>query len=162
MSRAMPELKAFAKKVSASPKIALIREFRIGSNASPRPASAKVGGAALVMDHKAFRKMKSGKLSPEARIDLHGLTLAQAQPQLMRFIQDSAAQGRRLVLVITGKGRASRDDGPIPTRPGALRHQVPFWLHSPSLKPLVLQTSEANQKHGGQGAIYVYLRRSRG
>jgi len=115
----------------------------------------------LRMDRKNFGKLKRGKLSPEARIDLHGMTVDQAHPVLTRFILDSHAQQRRLVLVITGKGKTRDDDGPIPVRRGVLRHQVPHWLHTPPLSHAVLQITEAHLKHGGGGAYYVYLRRPR-
>ena len=113
------------------------------------------------MDRKAHRKMTSGKLEPEAKIDLHGMTLAEAHPELIRFILNSQDRGRRLVLVITGKGKMSHDDGPIPQRQGVLRHQVPQWLRMPPLGPAVMQVSQAHLKHGGAGAYYVYLRRTR-
>jgi DNA-nicking Smr family endonuclease len=111
------------------------------------------------MDSKAHRKLTRGKLSPEARIDLHGMTLADAHPALLRFVADAHARGLRLLLVITGKGKARNDEGPIPTRPGVLRHQVPQWLTGGPLRPLVLQVAQAHQRHGGSGAFYVYLRR---
>jgi DNA-nicking Smr family endonuclease len=111
------------------------------------------------MDAKTHGKMTRGKLAPEARIDLHGMTLAEAHPELIRFILNAQAQGLRLVLVITGKGKRRDDPGPIPQRVGALRHQVPHWLRLPPLGPAVLQISEAHLKHGGAGAYYVYLRR---
>ncbi len=113
----------------------------------------------LRMDAGTHAKMTRGKLQPEARIDLHGLTLAEAHPELIRFILNAQSQGLRLVLVITGKGKRREDTGPIPQRMGALRHQVPHWLHLPPLGPAVLQVSEAHLKHGGGGAYYVYLRR---
>lgn len=113
------------------------------------------------MDRKSFAQLKRGKIRPDARIDLHGLTLARAHPALNRFILDAHAKGRRLVLVITGKGKAKDDAGPIPVRRGVLKHQVPHWLSTPPLSHVVLQVSEAHLKHGGSGAYYVYLRRSR-
>lgn len=113
------------------------------------------------MDRKSFGRLKRGKLSPDARIDLHGMTLAQAHPALTGFILDSHTQQRRLVLVITGKGKTRDDGGPIPVRCGVLRHQVPHWLHSPPLSGLILQISKAHLKHGGGGAYYVCLRRLR-
>ena len=118
-----------------------------------------VGQAPLQMDAKTHGKMTRGKLSPEARIDLHGLTLAEAHPELIRFILNAQSQGLRLVLVITGKGKRRDDSGPIPQRMGALRHQVPHWLRLQPLGAAVLQISEAHLKHGGSGAYYVYLRR---
>jgi DNA-nicking Smr family endonuclease len=113
------------------------------------------------MDAKAFSRLTRGKLSPEARIDLHGMTLAEAEPELTRFVLDSYARGCRLVLVITGKGRPAQDHGPIPQRTGVLRQQLPVWLSREPLRSLVLQIAEAHLKHGGGGAFYVYLRRSR-
>ena len=118
-------------------------------------------GSAIQMDRKRFGKMNRGKLSPERRVDLHGMTIAQAHPVLVRFIQSAYADGLRLVLVITGKGRDGDHGGPIPVRRGVLKHQVPHWLQTSPLKPLVLQVSEAHLKHGGSGAYYVYLRRPR-
>ena len=113
------------------------------------------------MDSKAFRKMKRGKLSPERKIDLHGMTLAQAHPVLSRFILRSHADGLRLVMVVTGKGKVRDGDGPIPTPRGVLKHQVPMWLAMPPLAQAVLQVSPAHISHGGGGAYYVYLRRHR-
>ncbi|MGL4237484.1 Smr/MutS family protein [Tabrizicola sp.] len=118
-----------------------------------------LGQAPLRMDAGTHTKMTRGKLAPEARIDLHGMTLAEAHPELIRFILNAQAQGLRLVLVITGKGKRREDAGPIPHRTGALRHQVPHWLQLPPLGPAVLQVTEAHLKHGGSGAYYVYLRR---
>ena len=113
------------------------------------------------MDSKAFGKLKRGKLRPEGRIDLHGMTLDRAHPALTKFILGSHAKGRRLVLVITGKGKVRDEGGPIPVRHGVLRHQVPQWLSMPPLSSAVLQVSQAHISHGGGGAYYVYLRRHR-
>ncbi len=143
-------------------------KFRVGEKASGQPKNDllpditdRLSRAPLNMDHKSFGRMKRGKLSPEARIDLHGMTLAQAHPELIAFILGSQAAGRRLVLVITGKGKDRDDGGPIPTRHGVLRHQVPQWLALPPLSQAILQVTPAHQRHGGQGAYYIYLRRSR-
>ena len=119
----------------------------------------RLGQAPLRMDAGTHAKMTRGKLMPEARIDLHGMTLAEAHPELIHFILNAHSAGLRLVLVITGKGKRREDTGPIPQRVGALRHQVPHWLHLPPLGAVVLQVSEAHLKHGGGGAYYVYLRR---
>jgi DNA-nicking Smr family endonuclease len=143
--------------------------FLIGKTAKPKPPHTDLAPSLtehiarhpLAMDRKRFGQMKKGRLSPEARIDLHGMTIAQAHPALQRFILDAAADGRRLVLVITGKGKTRPDHGPIPERHGVLRHQVPHWLGTAPLKPHVLQITEAHLKHGGGGAFYVYLRKPR-
>ena len=151
-----------------APETKAITPFEIGSGAigttpghSLAPSvRATVGAAPLRMDQKAFGRMKRGKLKPEGRIDLHGMRMDEAHGALNAFIHSSHARGRRLVLVITGKGRISTDQGPIPVRAGLLRHQVPDWLTRPPLSALVLQVSQAHQRHGGGGAYYVYLRRS--
>jgi len=111
------------------------------------------------MDHKAYGRMKRGKLEPEARIDLHGMTQAAAHSALNAFILRAHASGHRLVLVITGKGRDGAEAGPIPSGPGILRRQVPHWLELPPLNQAVLQVAAAHARHGGSGAYYVYLRR---
>ena len=143
--------------------------FRLGEKASHKPhppqperdLSARLAHAPVRMDHGAYRKLLRGKLKPDARIDLHGMTVAQAHPALIRFVFSAHENGHRLILVITGKGKDHASDDPIPIRRGALRHQVPGWLHAPPLGALVLDIREAHQRHGGGGAYYVYLKRPR-
>ena len=125
------------------------------------PIQRRLETAPVNMDNKSFGKMKRGKIKPEGRIDLHGMTMDQAHPALVRFIMSSQAAGKRLVLVVTGKGKSSRDDGPIPIRRGVLKHQVPQWLAAPPVGQVVMQIAEAHVSHGGVGAYYVYLRRQR-
>jgi DNA-nicking Smr family endonuclease len=142
------------------PLFSLGEKARVPERRDLAPGPSEIlGMSALQMDAKTHGKMTRGKLQPEARIDLHGMTLAEAHPELIRFVLNAHAQGLRLVLVITGKGKRRDDGGPIPQRVGALRHQVPGWLHLPPLGPAVLQVTEAHQRHGGSGAYYVYLRR---
>ncbi|WP_045388430.1 Smr/MutS family protein [Falsirhodobacter sp. alg1] len=143
-----------------------VAPFRVGARSTPaRPHDVsptlreQIAAYPLKMDARQFARMSRGRLAPEARIDLHGMTLAEAHPELMHFILDAHRQGMRLVLVITGKGKMRDDGGPIPTRTGVLRHQVPQWLRLPPLGVLVQQVAEAHLKHGGGGAYYVYLRR---
>jgi DNA-nicking Smr family endonuclease len=126
------------------------------------PLDQALAAAPLRMDAGLHRRLKRGKLAPEGRIDLHGMTRAQAQPALTGFLLGAHARGERLVLVITGKGREPDDDDlPVPRRPGALRHDLPHWLAAPALRAIVLDLRPAHRSHGGGGAFYVYLRRSR-
>lgn len=145
-----------------------LNRFRVGERAAAKPAQDtqpalpdRPGLAPVLMDAKHHARMIRGKLVPEARIDLHGMTVAEAHPELIRFILNSWSGGLRLVLVITGKGKQGPDHGPIPMRYGVLKHQVPLWLRLPPLGPCVLQVTEAHLRHGGAGAYYVYLRRGR-
>ncbi|MCM2561985.1 Smr/MutS family protein [Lutimaribacter sp. EGI FJ00015] len=144
-------------------------DFTLGQSAQPMGRSHDLAPslrdamdrAPVAMDRKTFTRMKKGKLTPEARIDLHGMTLDRAHSALMRFILTQHSKGRRLALVITGKGRDRDGDGPIPVRRGVLKHQVPQWLSTPPLAQAVLQVVPAHASHGGDGAYYVYLRRHR-
>lgn len=155
--------------VKSPPGPVPLKPFQLGEKARSQQVRAdlapsvgeRLATAPVRMDPKTFTRMGRGKLAPEARIDLHGMTVAEAHPELIRFVLNAHSQGFRLVLVITGKGKPGPDHGPIPTRQGILKHQVPFWLHMPPLGPVVLQVTEAHLKHGGAGAYYVYLRRGR-
>ena len=158
-----PALPAAANPPEPGP-VPRLAPFRLGEtarSARTHDLAASAAAAPLQMDARAFARMSRGKLAPEARLDLHGMTLAEAHPDLIRFILNAQSAALRLVLVITGKGKPGPDHGPIPQRTGILRHQVPHWLRQPPLGPAVLQISEAHLKHGGSGAFYVYLRRNR-
>ncbi|QJE71776.1 hypothetical protein HHL28_00395 [Aerophototrophica crusticola] len=90
----------------------------------------------------------------DGRIDLHGMTQGEAHDALLGFVRRSHDQGRRLLLVITGKGGAPRGEG-------ILRSAVPRWLNEAAFKSLVLAIHQAQPHHGGGGAYYVFLRRRR-
>jgi DNA-nicking Smr family endonuclease len=128
---------------------------------TPTTTAEALGKAPLRMDAKAFSKMKQGKLAPEARIDLHGMTMDRAFPVLSQFVLTSQARGLRLVLVITGKGQREDPYDPMPRRRGVLKTQVPQWLRLAPLSQAVLQVVQAHRSHGGEGAYYVYLKRRR-
>jgi DNA-nicking Smr family endonuclease len=146
-----------------------LKSFAVGEAARAKPSSAalpqatadRLRGDPVAMDSKAFGRLKRGKLAPEARIDLHGLTLDEAHPRLVSFILRSQTRGLRLVLVITGKGRGEDPYAPMPHRRGVLKRQVPLWLKQGPTAQAVLQIAPAHIRHGGEGAYYVYLRRQR-
>lgn len=125
----------------------------------PKTIGQALGEQPLSMDAKTHTRMTKGKLLPEARLDLHGMTLNEAHSELISFVLTARSAGLRLVLVITGKGKAAHDSGAVPHRIGALRHQLPHWLRLPPLAPVVQQLAEAHLRHGGSGAYYIYLRR---
>lgn len=93
----------------------------------------------------AMRRAQRGITSPAARIDLHGHSLAEAHRLLVIFLAACAERRRGCVLVITGKG-------------GAMRREVPLWLETPMLARHVAGYSLAHRRHGGEGALYVFLR----
>lgn len=94
--------------------------------------------------------LKSGTMKIDARIDLHGMTQRQAHDELNRFMKKQVTRGVRLLLVITGKGKNNE---------GVLRLALPGWLMDGEWKRYVLTIHPAHQKHGGDGATYVLLRR---
>jgi DNA-nicking Smr family endonuclease len=138
-----------------------VPSFRVGGAAKATHSAIPATTTPIAMDKRTYTRMKRGRLAPDARIDLHGLTQEQAHPALVSTILNAHAAGKRLVLVITGKGKPRDDGGPIPVRTGVLKHAVPQWLRQPPLAGVILQVTEASQGHGGSGALYVYLRRSR-
>lgn len=98
------------------------------------------------------QRVARGREPIDARFDLHGLTQAQAHAALSRFLHSASARGARLVLIITGKGARGGEAG-------VLRRQVPLWLALPEFRELVIGFEGAHAAHGGEGALYVRLRR---
>lgn len=107
------------------------------------------------LDRRTRSRIARGHHAIDARIDLHGMTQAEAHAALVRFLRRAQREGAKLVLVITGKGRSG--DG----ERGVLRRQVPHWLASAELHALVLGYETAHVGHGGEGALYVRMRRAR-
>ncbi len=131
--------------------------------AEPAPAPRRAKGTlapAAEVERAARRKLASGKASIAARLDLHGFRQAEAHGRLVAFLLDAHRQGRRFVLVITGKGRAE-PDGNWGSERGVLRRMVPLWLASPRLAPIVAAYGQAARDHGGEGALYIQLRNPR-
>ena len=106
------------------------------------------------LDRRSAERLRRGRVGIEARLDLHGMTQEEAHRALARFIRRAAEEGRRLVLVITGKGSLTGERG-------VLRAAVPRWLNEAALRPSILSFTWAQPKDGGSGALYVLLRRRR-
>jgi DNA-nicking Smr family endonuclease len=102
-------------------------------------------------------QLSRGRKEIDARLDLHGMTQSRAHRVLLSFLQRANRDGLTFVLVITGKGRMA---GPESER-GVLRRQVPEWLNLPEFRMLVVGFEEAHIGHGGEGALYVRVRRAR-
>ena len=102
-------------------------------------------------------KLARGSEAIDDRIDLHGMTQADAHAALAHFLRRAQARGARVVLVITGKGARAGDAF---SERGVLKRQVPHWLESAALRPLVIGFESAGVGHGGAGALYVRLRRA--
>ena len=114
-------------------------------------------------DRGTLRQVKQGKIEIDGKLDLHGMTQAQAHLRLVKFIENAARSGKRCVLVITGKGApegAQKQHGFLEgsTR-GVLRRMTPIWLSARNLAPWVVDFQSALPRDGGDGALYVRLRR---
>lgn len=125
----------------------------------PLPPALPPAPAAAPFDRRTVRRLKRGGLAIEARLDLHGDTQSAAHRRLERFIAESQAAGLRLVLVITGKGQGGKQAAERPGEQGVLRQAVPRWLEEAPNRRRVLNVTAAAPVHGGEGALYVRLRR---
>ncbi len=103
------------------------------------------------IDRVTRRKIAKGRMTIDARIDLHGLVQGEAHAMLHGFLHRAHADGCRLILVITGKGSSLGSDG-------VLRRAIPGWLQTPQFRHMVSGFEEAARTHGGEGALYVRLR----
>lgn len=111
-------------------------------------------GTTAGIDKRTAERFKKGEMEVQGRLDLHGMTREAAHGALRRFLADCAARQRRFVIVVTGKGLRSEGNG-------ILRSEVPRWLNEPELRTLILSFTYAQPRDGGQGALYVLLKRDR-
>ena len=126
----------------------------------PRPVPAPLPGPPPLapLGRRFKQEVTRGRRTIDGRLDLHGRTQAEAHAALLGFLRATQARGGRLVLVITGKGAPG--DDPLSER-GVLRRQVPRWLRTAEFRAHVAGFEAAAIGHGGEGALYVSLRRTR-
>ncbi len=117
---------------------------------TPTPAPGAIPG----IDQRQAERFRRGQIPIEGKIDLHGRTQAEAHDDLFHFLERAWKHGKRKVLVITGKGMTQ-------SKSGILKANVPRWLNEPAFRRLVLAISQARPEHGGEGALYVLLKRPR-
>ncbi len=119
------------------------------------------------LDGRTSERLRRGVLDPEARLDLHGYTEKDAHRALLVFLRSAQSRGLKLVLVVTGKGgRAPQAHEPFDLEldrrsRGVLKTSVPRWLKEPGFAFLIAGARDAHRRHGGTGALYVYLRKQR-
>ena len=148
----------------ADPMHERVRAAAAKPYAPPSPTPAKPKAPPLAeFDRRKVRHIARGKVEIDGRLDLHGLRQSEARYRLVGFLHAAQVRGHRTVLVITGKGSTTPVD-PLahalgePQR-GVLRRLVPQWLGEPDLRALVVSFTTATLRHGGDGALYVHLRR---
>jgi len=140
-----PAAKRPAKSLLAPPAVPAAKP---ATRPATQPALAPLG-------RRLRKRVARGSQSIDGRLDLHGLTQAEAHDALARFLRAAQARGAGIVLVITGKGDAHGERG-------VLKRQVPMWLRLPELRGMIVGFEPAGIGHGGEGALYVRLRRARG
>jgi len=148
-SRAIPESMADLMAQPEPP----VRKKRIETVGPAAPPPKKASNPQIhSIERPTWRKIKKGRITIDARIDLHGLIRAEAHNLLHGFLVQARERGMRHVLVITGKGRSGSSEG-------VLRRDVPQWLEKAEFRLLVSGVETSAPGHGGDGALYVRLRR---
>jgi DNA-nicking Smr family endonuclease len=135
------------------------------SRAKPAPMTAAVAAPPkpaappplASLTRKTKHRIARGTHAIDGRLDLHGMTQAEAHDALFGFLRAKQARGSKVVLVITGKGARGGDTGGR----GVLHRMVPLWLRLPEFRGLILGFEGAATSHGGEGALYVSLRKAR-
>jgi len=149
---AFPELKGDTAKAVAPQKplspAQMARASKPGLPSAPPPLAP--------LGRRERSQLSRGRKQIDARLDLHGMTQTRAHRALFGFLQRAHGEGLTFVLVITGKGKMA-----VESERGVLRRQVPQWLGLPEFRSLVVGFEEAHIGHGGEGALYVRIRRSR-
>lgn len=122
----------------------------------PKPEPPAAPPLLAPLGRRERSKLSRGKKQIDARLDLHGMTQTRAHHALSGFLQRAHHDGLTFVLIITGKGKMGAE-----SERGVLRRQVPHWLSLPEFRALVVGFEEAHLGHGGEGALYVRIRRAR-
>ena len=138
-----------ARKASPPAKRAAAPTSSSAPKAASLPALAPLG-------RRMKQRLARGTEEIDARLDLHGRTQAQAHSALLNFLRNAQARGARNLLVITGKGTRE-----FAGERGVLKRQVPMWLRLPEFRALIVGFEEAHVGHGGEGALYVRVRKLR-
>ena len=125
--------------------------------AAPPPPQPAPGPAAM-LDGSWEKRIRSGQLTPDISVDLHGLNLAAAHLRLERLLDEAMWNGWRVLLVITGKPRPTSLPGDTRRR-GAIRAEIGDWLARSAHASHVASVRRAHPRHGGEGALYIILRR---
>lgn len=135
---------------------ALVKKARSAPKEKPAAKPVTPPAPPAGLDGNTGRRLARGEIAPDTKLDLHGLTEAAAHRALTSLVLAAHKRGERLLLVVTGKGGVSPD----PDRPrGVLRALVPRWLAEAPLAALIAEKRAAHRRHGGEGALYVYLRK---
>lgn len=153
------------RRVSDQERREFEQDFRLARPIKPKapPRAAKKPGGAGGLDGNTQERLNRGLIAPDATLDLHGKTMVAAHRALNHFLRGARERDNRLIVVVTGKGNPRAPDAAAWTQSphGVLKDMVPRWLAEPELKQWVARVQPAHIRHGGDGALYVYLRKNR-
>ena len=136
-----------------------------GTGARPKRHAGSPESGSSGLDGRTDDRLRRGLIKPDAKIDLHGFNEQRAHDALLLFLRTAQVRRNKLVLVVTGKGARLAPDTPFDMElnyraRGILKSVVPRWLSEPAFAGMVAGTRSAHIRHGGEGALYVYLRKS--
>jgi len=151
--------KSAPEPADAKPKRTIRPKPVVRAASIPGPAAKKSPEPAKTFDRVTLRQVKQRKIEIDGRLDLHGMTQAQAHSRLRGFIENAARTGKRCVLVITGKGAPEGKGTGGGIGRGILRQMTPNWLAEAGISQYVVDFQAALPRDGGSGALYVRLRR---
>jgi DNA-nicking Smr family endonuclease len=166
-ARAAPRSRAQAEGAASGPAPRLTFKSAAIKEGPPPLVPGQLAG----LDRRSGEKLRKGQMPVEAKLDLHGMTQEGAHASVARFIEAQHAAGARCVLIVTGKGGKSADPfqpKAVPGRftfsagRGILKEALPRWLNEPRLRSHIIAVQPASRAHGGDGAVYVLLKRKRG
>jgi DNA-nicking Smr family endonuclease len=126
----------------------------------PLPQQQPARRPAAVLDGRWEKQIKSGALAPEMAIDLHGHSLAAAHVRLNQALAQARSHDVRVLLVVTGKPRQTKENSGSSKR-GAIRAEISHWLDSSPHADTIASVRTAHPRHGGDGALYIILRRNK-
>jgi DNA-nicking Smr family endonuclease len=154
------EHELFVQAIAEARPLARMPTTPVASGKSHTGAAPSGSG----LDGRTEERVRRGLISPDARLDLHGFTVRDAHHALLLFLRSAQTRRHRLVLVVTGKGARVAPDAPFDMElnyrsRGVLKAVVPRWLREPSFAAIVAGVRSAHVRHGGEGALYIYLRK---
>jgi DNA-nicking Smr family endonuclease len=131
------------------------------AKAKQKKPAGKAKPCGSELDGNTKERLKRGGVRPQASMDLHGMTQEAAHRALLSFLQRARKSGLRLTLVVTGKGNPKNEEnaGWMMRSHGVLKEMVPRWLNEPEFAALIAGATQAHIRHGGAGALYIYLRK---
>ena len=150
------------------PAVKKKRPQPISSTPTPKPPPRQHEPALHHLDRRSTQQVRRGQVHIDGKLDLHGMRQHQAHEALNSYVASAQRSGKRIILVVTGKGQGTRSDHPwgrdedsYATRGGGvLQVQVPQWLAQAPLRRMIFSVQQAHPHHGGSGALYVFLKKA--